>query len=292
MNRRIIFPILAFCLLSAVVYLTISLISPPKPLPADVPATEFSADRAMADLAIIGNEPRPMGESPARAAARDYLLDEIRALGLEPQIQDTFGMRVVDPKFVIGGEVENILVRLPGTDPTGAILLIAHYDSTPGGPGAGDNGSGVVTLLELLRALKAHPPQRQHVIFLFADGHEPGIIGTHAFVAQHPWAKEVKLVINMDTLRDGPATINVSVHRNAGWVQALAQSRTRPAAVSLPFHLFPGGDTDVIPFIPTGVAAVTFRGTAGSPVHHTTLDVPSFVNPSTIQQTGDRYWPW
>ena len=32
---------------------------------------------------------------------------------------------------------------------------MAHMDSVPAGPGAGDDGSGVATLLETIRALKA-----------------------------------------------------------------------------------------------------------------------------------------
>ena len=47
--NRNFFSLLAFCLLVGVVLLTVTLISPPAPLPADAPATEFSAGRAMQD---------------------------------------------------------------------------------------------------------------------------------------------------------------------------------------------------------------------------------------------------
>jgi hypothetical protein len=45
MNRlnQILFSTLAFFFLSGAVYLTLALITPPKPLPVDLPATEFSA---------------------------------------------------------------------------------------------------------------------------------------------------------------------------------------------------------------------------------------------------------
>jgi hypothetical protein len=47
MNRQnqILLSTLAFFFLSGAIYLTLALISPPKPLPADAPATEFSAGR-------------------------------------------------------------------------------------------------------------------------------------------------------------------------------------------------------------------------------------------------------
>jgi len=117
MRKQTFFPILALCILGGVIYLTIALISPPAPVPADAPTTEFSAGRAMRDLKVIAREPHPMGEFPAHADVRDYILSEIHTLGLQPQVQDTFGIRLTSPGWMIGGAVENILVRLPGTDP-------------------------------------------------------------------------------------------------------------------------------------------------------------------------------
>ncbi|NIM94504.1 MAG: M28 family peptidase [Anaerolineales bacterium] len=280
--------ILALCILGGAIILTLNLVYPPAPLPDDAPATDFSATRAMQDLEVIAQEPRPMGVFPSHAAARDYLLEEIRAIGLEPQVQDTFGFRLVEPGFLIGGGVENILVRLPGTHPDGAILLIAHYDSTPGGPGAGDNGSGVVTILEILRALHPSPTLRHDVIFLFTDGHEPGIIGTHAFAAQHPWFSDIKLVINIDLRGVGPLVLAHNIHGNDSWIPALSRTAGRPAYISLPSHLFPGGENDLIPFNQVGVTGVSFASTAFIQEIHTSLDRPEMVEPSAVQQAGNQ----
>jgi acetylornithine deacetylase/succinyl-diaminopimelate desuccinylase-like protein len=68
--------------------------------------------------------------------------------------------------------VENVLVRVPGTDSSRAILIEGHYDSVPTGPGATDCGACTVTVLEALRAILAGPPLKNDVIFLFADGEE------------------------------------------------------------------------------------------------------------------------
>jgi hypothetical protein len=250
---RIFLPILAFCVLGGTVLLTLALISPPAPLPADALAPDFSAGRAMQDLEIIAREPHPMGVNQAHAEVRDYLLSEIRALGLEPEVQDTFGVRVVNARWVLGGFVENVLVRLPGTDPEGAMLLVAHYDSTPGGPGGVDSASGVVTILEILRALHASPALRQDVIILFTDGEEPGTFGAHAFVDQHPWFHDVRLVINMDQFSQGLLLLVRTSQGNGLWVQALARTATRPTYMSLPTDLFPGGETDMVPFARAGI---------------------------------------
>jgi hypothetical protein len=279
---------LALCVLAGATYLALALMSAPPPLPADAPAAEFSAGRAMQNLAVIAREPRPMGVSQAHAAVRDYLLGETRALGLEPEVQKTFGVRLVSAGWVIAGAVENILVRLPGTDPEGAILLTAHYDSAPGVPGAADNGSGVVTLLELLRALQAGPPLRQDVIVFFTDGEEPGTIGTHAFVAQHPWFHDVRGVINLDTITDAPPTLVPESGGSGPWIRALARSASRPAFASLPFDLFPGGDTDLLPFAQAGVPSADLYAAGGFPELHTAEDRIEIVNPAAVQHVGDQ----
>jgi Zn-dependent M28 family amino/carboxypeptidase len=76
---------------------------------------------------------------------------------------------------------------------------MAHYDSVGTAPGATDDGSGVVTLLETLVALKSGPPLRNDVIFLFTDGEELAEVGSQGFVDEHPWAKEVSVVWNLDS---------------------------------------------------------------------------------------------
>jgi hypothetical protein len=270
-------------------YLTMALILPPAPLPLDAPATEFSAGRAMQDLEVIARQPHPMGANPAHAAVRDTLAGEIRKLDLEPQVQDTFGAQIFASGYIIGGAVENILVRLPGSDPEGAILLLAHYDSTPGGPGAADNGSGVVTILELLRALQAGPQLRQDVIFLFADGEEPGTIGARAFIEQHPWVEDVICVINLDTITHAPPTLLRTSGGDGAWIQAWSRSgATRSAFLSLPYHLFGRSLTDLSPFENAGVPGADFAATGAFTELHTSEDRIEVVSPASLQQTGEQ----
>jgi hypothetical protein len=287
-SGKTVLSILALCILGAATYFTMYFMSPPKPQPPDASAKEFSAGRAMQDLAIIAREPHPMGISQSHAEVRDYIMSEIRALGLEPQLQDTFGLRVVESGWAIAGEVENILVRLSGTDSDGAILLMAHYDSAPEVPGAADNGSGVVTILEILRALSARPPLRHDVIFFFVDGEEPGTIGAHAFVDQHSWFEEVKLVLNLDTITYAPPSIIRTSGGNGVWVQALARSAPRPPYVSLPYHLFPMSDTDLLPFTKAGVVGADVVAMGAFPELHTALDQLEVVAASSVQHTGDQ----
>lgn len=108
------FSVLALCVLG---YATIPLIGPPSPKPINAPETVFSAMRARQDLAAITQDPPPMRNSQAPAEVQDYLVYEIRLLGLEPQVQKSFEVRVVHPGWVIVGQM-----RTPGefyqTNPT------------------------------------------------------------------------------------------------------------------------------------------------------------------------------
>ena len=61
---------------------------PPNVIPTTAPLTEFSADRAMPDLKAISQAPHPIG-SAAHTAVREYLMIQLKAMGLQPEIQTT-----------------------------------------------------------------------------------------------------------------------------------------------------------------------------------------------------------
>src|SRR5438105_2344263 len=97
-----------------------------------------------------------------------------------------------------------LLVAMPA-----CLALYAHAPPAAvaaTGPGADDDGVGVATLLETVRALKAGARLRNDVIFLFTDGEEVGMLGARAFVGEHPWAKEVGVALNFEARGNtGPA---------------------------------------------------------------------------------------
>jgi acetylornithine deacetylase/succinyl-diaminopimelate desuccinylase-like protein len=169
---------------------------PPRVVGATASRGTFSAERARPDLAAVASEPRPMG-SPAHSRVRRHLVERLRQIGVEPDERShTLVWR--EGAEARAAVVHNVAARLAGTAPTGSVLLAAHYDSVPGSPGAGDNGVAVAALLETLRALRELPPPRNDVIFLFSDGEEQGLLGAQAFVAEHPWSRSVRVVLNFE----------------------------------------------------------------------------------------------
>src|SRR5436305_1113045 len=192
--------------LALILFLSIYMQRPPAALPADAPETEFSAARALRHLEVISRKPHPMGTAE-HAAVRDYISGELTKAGLTPEVQTAMAVNNRAGSQLRAGKVENVMARLKGTDSAKAVMLVAHYDSVPTSLGASDDGSGVVTLLESLRALRAAPPLKNDVIFLFTDGEEPGLLGADAFAAQHAWAKDAGVVVNFEARGNGGPAI-------------------------------------------------------------------------------------
>ncbi len=117
------------------------------------------------------------------------------------------------------------MARLPGRDPSQAVLVSGHYDSVPTSTGASDCGGCVATTLELLRVLKAGPQLEHDVIFLFTDAEELEVYGARAFVDKHPWAKDVRLSIVYEGLGARGPSVLYAASPQSGWVieQAVGQ---------------------------------------------------------------------
>jgi len=80
---------------------------------------------------------------------------------------------------------QNVIARIPGTERADeTILLSAHYDCVPMGPGAYDNMAGVAIVLEACRYFTQHPPKRT-LVFAFFGAEECGLQGSRAFVRAH-----------------------------------------------------------------------------------------------------------
>ena len=211
--------------------------------------------------------------SPANAAVRDYLVSQLRGLGLTPEIQRTTSAYYPLPGLLQAGTSENVLARLPGSQPGGkAFLLAAHYDSVPTGPGATDNGSGVASLLETLRALRAGPPLRNDVIFLFTDGEERGPDrrpGLRRLSIR--WARDVGVVLNLDTRGNtGPALCWRPTTTAVGWSTSSPRprpTRWRPRTASHSSN-DQAASSDLSVFLDAGWAGLQVSSTGGISHYH------------------------
>jgi len=262
----------------------------PQPRPTSAPAPQFAADRAMVHVRAIATVPRPFG-SASLARARAYVVAQVRALGLEPTIQDASAVNSAGtPGGALGaGVMHNVIVRVPGGASTRAVLVVAHLDSGPTSPGAADNASSVGVALETLRALRAGPPLRNDVLVLFSDAEENGDVGARAFIDQSPYARQVGAFINLDNVGSGgPAYVTQMTKHNSALLDQITAAHASPAVFSWVAALVQvsGSGTEFAELkdIAPGYDSAFF---ANRVINHTALETTKRLDPAAVQDQGD-----
>lgn len=260
----------------------------PPAVSADTAPSVFSAARAMKHLEVIAQRPHPIGSSE-NAVVRDYLIRELNALGLSPEVQTATAINPVWKDEFRAGTVENVIARLPGTSNTKALMLVAHYDSVHNGVGASDDGAAVVALLETLRALKSAETLRNDVIFLFTDGEEAGLLGAYAFANEHAWTKDIGLVLNFEARGVRGPSIMFETSRQNGWlIEEFAETAPHPVAHSLAYEIYRllPNDTDFTVFKKANLPGLNFAYINGITNYHTALDSIAAVDQRSLQHHG------
>ena len=173
-------------------------------------------------------------------------------MGFETEIQT---QTAINKKWFAATTAENIIAKLKGTGSEKALLLLTHYDSNPHSSlGASDAGSGVVTILEGLRAFLAkNETPKNDLIILISDAEELGLLGAQAFVDKHPWTKDIGLVLNFEARGSGgPSYMLMETNgKNSKLLsEFLAAKPNFPAANSLMYSIYKKlpNDTDLTIF--------------------------------------------
>jgi len=245
--------------------------------------TEFSCERAMAHVQAIAAVPHP-ADSAANAAAREYLLDQMRQLGLSPREQVS---RAATQDWL--HTMHNLIGRLPGTTAGPALMLACHYDSVPYGPGAGDDGAAVGALLEVVRAIRAGPPLRNELILLITDGEELGLFGARGLVQDDPLLKDVGLVLNFDARgTSGTSQLFETSPGNEDLVRVFASAAPAPTGTSLAYDIYKRmpNDTDFTIFKRAGLRGLNFAFIDNYVYYHTPQDTVANLDRRTLNQIG------
>jgi putative aminopeptidase FrvX len=251
----------------------------------------FATERAYATLQNLLAEqvPHPTG-SPENQRVRDRIVAELRAAGYEPEVQSAFQCAPPD-KSPGCTQVENIIAVLKGTGEGRAILATAHYDSVPAGPGVGDDGVGVVVMLELARALKATPPARNDVIFLITDGEETGLRGAVAFARNHPLMQQVEIVVNVEARGNtGPAIMFETGTGNSQLIRLFADAVGSQVSNSLAYEIYRllPNDTDFTIYKNAGLNGYNFAMIGDAARYHTPKDNLALLDRNTLRHHGEQ----
>ena len=305
-TRKLLPALLAFVVLVLAIAIGVLQLGTPGPAPADAPADQFSAGRAMKTVtAVAGNGiPHPGGSADLQRV-RQQLVSEITAIGYTPELQSgnqtaqwfsegkappIDAAQISSPLTTTA--VTNIVVRVPGTDPTStqAVIVDAHYDSVAPAPGASDDGGAVAAMVEVLRALKSTPPLKHDVIFLFTDAEESVLGGSTLFVTENPAAKDVKYILNFEYRgTTGKSLFFEGAGVNEDLLDAYRGAQSSPLASSLFYFAYQQleNSTDFSVLNTLNSPGLAFASIGNNVRYHTRTDDLVNFSPGALQYTGD-----
>ncbi|HEX6740945.1 MAG TPA: M28 family peptidase, partial [Sphingomicrobium sp.] len=260
------------------------------PVRANNGPEQFSAERAAGRLAFVLGDERPHpADTPANDMVRGKIVMLLQSMGLQPVVRDQVACNeLFKQRGVSCARVHNVIAVL-GPPAGKAVLLNAHYDSTPVGPGAGDDGIGVATLLEVAWNLKDRPLRRP-VILLFNEGEELGLVGARAFLAD-PLSRNVGSLINLEARGvSGPANMFETSVPNGPAIALFSRTAVHPVANSLStdvYRLMPNY-TDVNSFADRGWLTLNIAPIGNETRYHSAGDSLAALDHRTLQHMGDQ----
>lgn len=258
---------------------------------------EFAAAGVRGRIAVVDR-----GTLPFAQKARNAL--DAGALGLivvnnQPgEVRGTLGERVALPVLAVtreagagvrAGERATLRVRVREGDVTGVnvvafksgvtrpdFLFGGHLDSVPGAPGANDNLSGTLAVLELAGRVAGTPLAGRSMFVLF-DGEEDGLHGSRAYVKTNPeLVRTLRGMFNFDMV--GVNVTPLTVSGEAGLVEAARRASGVAGRVG------GTGGSDHAPFAGAGVPTLFFhRGLDAN--YHQPGDV--VADPALIREAAE-----
>ena len=270
----------------------------PAPASASAASPEFSAARALAHVRYLAEKPRPLA-SAANAEARQYIVDQLSAIGLNPEVQTATAQKTIIDRYhnarIAIGVVNNVIVRVAGNAPDHArrpaLLLATSYDTSERSVGASSSAAPVSAMIETLRMLQGGAPLANDLVVLFADGEQVGGLGARAFAGQHPLAKRVGLVLRFDSAgSQGPLVlIGASGDDRAavgGW--ARAAPNPRGSSFMQAVYEITQGMPEMGALGKLGASRLHFANVEGSNgASLGSRDIPARLDAGTVQSMGD-----
>ncbi|TPW91886.1 M28 family peptidase, partial [Schumannella luteola] len=248
----------------------------------------------------------------------------IPVLGTSFEVGESFALaeaptaRIVLETSQVTVDTFNLIATSRKGDPTKQVVVGAHLDSVPAGPGINDNGSGSATLLEValkLAVTKSKPANQ--LVFAWWSGEEDGLQGSNYYVSQlsEEQAANTAVNLNFDMLGspnpvrfvydgDGDAFGEAGPDGSAEIEQTFLDYFASQGLATAPTAF--DGRSDYFAFIDAGIPAgglftgaegiktdeeaAIFGGTAGEPYdpcYHQACDTVDNVDPVVLEQMAD-----
>ncbi|MGM9988208.1 MAG: M20/M25/M40 family metallo-hydrolase [Bacillaceae bacterium] len=297
MNKKVISTIF---IIVACIALGLSVLRTPTAKGTDT--SNFSATRAANEIKQFATEPHAVTQQESLKKVRDYLLNRLTELGLEPT---TFTYKNISDKYGWTYDINNIYAKIDGKNGENGsyILLAAHYDSSPkkrvgeedGSHGAADDGYGLSTILEVIHHIQeSKQPLENGIKILFTDAEETGLLGANLEMQKNrDLYKNVNFVINLEARGiKGPAVMFETNKNNLKTIE-LYKHANLPMSYSLATDVYqkmPNG-SDFTEFANAGIPGINFAVLDNLDYYHTKLDNPDNISDRSIQHYGEQVLP-
>jgi len=270
----------------------------PLPVPALPPSFDGAAGFALATELARTFPSRVPGSTGDEGAAR-WFSETLRPYGLATR-SDTWRTRISGLGEV---QLRNVAVVVPGSA-KGAIVFVAHRDTSGVGMGANDDATGTAVLIQLARAYgtagstRLRPQPLHTLVFLSSDGGAWGGLGAHRFATTSPLRHDLLAVVAVDGIGGGAPRLETDGDGGRSPAPALVQTaraRVREqvgSSPALPTPLrqlvdlgIPFGFGDQAPFL--GAHASAVRLTTGDDSGRSdALDRPTRVDRRLVTRLG------
>ena len=285
---KIFFTFLSILIISLTVYVSFNDLIPSSEKPLD--KYDFSIENALDHLRIISKKPHYTG-SEYHSVVRDYILNELKNMGLETEIQN----QMVTRFCCVGTNTSNIIGTIKGSSNGKSLVLLTHYDSRHHATfGASDAGSGVVTILERGRSfLSKNTIPINDIHLVFTDAEEIGLLGAQAFVKNHSLVDNIGLVLNFEARGSGgPSYMLMETNGKNGVLisEFINAEPGFPAANSLMYSIYKmlPNDTDLTVFREqANINGFNFAFIGDHFDYHTSLDSFERLDRNTLIHQAD-----
>ncbi|XP_017839199.1 endoplasmic reticulum metallopeptidase 1 [Drosophila busckii] len=271
---------------------------------------EFVAERAqlaLYDYDIIG--PKVVGSIANEQQTVAFLLREVEKVRqamradlfeLEVDVQAPSGAYMHWNMVNMYQAVTNVVVKLStvGSTSENYVLLNSHFDSKPSSPGSGDDGTMVIVMLEVLRVMATSPFPFEHpIVFLFNGAEENPLQASHGFITKHKWAKNCKILLNLEVAGSGGRDLLFQGGPNHPWLMRYYKQHAKhPFATTMAEEIFQAGilpsDTDFRIFRDYGqVPGLDMAQISNGYVYHTEFDNYANVPRNCLQNSGENVLP-
>ena len=261
---------------------------PTPPRPADAPAREFSAERALATVRELAGDgvaaPGRLGGRPPRGGrARGA------AAGARPGAVGPAGVRLRGPRRLRARPERLRPARAPG--PRARARSSSSRTTTRSAPGPAPPTTSPASPRRSRSPARCgrDPRPPRPVLLLLTDGEEAALVGVSAFLDRHPAAREVGAVVNLEARGTTGPSILFDTSGAPPWLGRALSALPRPVTTSVAsavYDLLPN-DTDLTAFERAAVPGVNLAFAFGAVRYHTPRDDLAHLDPASLQHQGE-----